>query len=126
MEFDKLSNRVLGSAIKVHRELARDCWSRPMSSAFNPFVLFVSFVVKQFCASARGTSFPSRPFVALTQAAKVSRHQDHRGILVFTLCVLRALGGESFCFARRRDWWNSLRYPLETRRNLKKTKRCRR
>jgi len=139
MEFDKLSNRVLGSAIKVHRELARDCWSRPMSSAFNPSggvvnrtgyytpqVLFVSFVVKQFYASARGTSFPSRPFVALTQAAKVSRHQDHRGILVFTLCVLRALGGESFCFARRRDWWDSLRYPLETRKNLKNTKLCRR
>ena len=66
MEFDKLSNRVLGSAIKVHRELARDCWSRPMSSAFNPSgdvvnrtgyytpqVFFVSFVVKQFCTSAR-------------------------------------------------------------------------
>jgi len=56
-----------------------------MSSAFDPFV---SFVVKPFCTSARGTSFPSRPFVALTQAAKVSRHQDRQGILVFTLCVL--------------------------------------
>ena len=74
---------------------------------------------------ARGTSFSSRQFVALIQAAKVSRHQDRQGILVFTLCVLRALGGESFCSAsglasqpaRRRDWWNSLRYPLETTRN---------
>jgi len=46
-----------------------------MSSAFDPFV---SFVVKPFCTSARGTSFPSRPFVALTQAAKVSRHQVSR------------------------------------------------
>ena len=74
-----------------------------MSSALHLFVLFVSFVsfvVKQFYASARGTSFPSRPFVALTQAAKVSRHQDHRGILVFTLCVLCALSGESFCFSQ--------------------------
>ena len=33
------------------------------------------------------------------------------------LCVLRALSGESFCFARRRDCWNSLRFPLETARN---------
>jgi len=47
MEFDELPNRVLGSAIEVHRELAQDCWSQPMSSAFNPFVLFVSFVVKK-------------------------------------------------------------------------------
>jgi hypothetical protein len=23
-----------------------------------------------------------------------------------------------FCFARRRDWWNSPRYPLKTTRNL--------
>ena len=110
MEFDELSKRVPGN-------WAQDCWSRPMSSAFNSFVLFVSFVVKPFCTSARGTSFSSRPFVAFTQAAKVSRHQDRQGILVFTLCVLRALGGESFCFARRRDWWNSLRYPLETARS---------
>ncbi len=53
-----------------------------MSSAF---VLFVSFVVKQFCAFAKDTSLFSRPFAALTQAlsaapaqagAKVSRHQD--------------------------------------------------
>jgi len=86
-----------------------------MSSAFPLFVLFVSFVVEQFCAPARATSLSSRPFVALTQAAKVSRHQ---GILVFTLCVLRALGGENFCFARRRDRRNSLRYPLETARRL--------
>jgi hypothetical protein len=28
-----------------------------MSIAFDLFVLFVSFVVKQFCTSARGTSF---------------------------------------------------------------------
>ena len=120
MEFDELSKRVTGN-------WAQDCWSRPMSSAFDSFVLFVSFVVKQSCTSARGTSFSSRPFVAVTQAAKVSRHQvsrhkvsryqDRQGILVFTLCVLRALGGESFCCARRRDWRNSLRYPLETARS---------
>ena len=71
MEFDELSNRVI-------ENWAQDCWSRPMSSAF---VLFVSFAwwnesIKQFCASARGTSFSSRPFVALTQGAKMSRHQD--------------------------------------------------
>ncbi len=41
---------------------------RPMSSAFDPFVLFVSFVVKQFCTSARDTSFFSRPLATLTQA----------------------------------------------------------
>ncbi len=41
MEFDELSNRVT-----VNR--AQDCWSRPMSSALELFVLFVSFVVKQF------------------------------------------------------------------------------
>ena len=45
------------------------------ASSSDPFVLFVSFVVKQFCTSARGTSLFSRPFVTLTQAAKVSRHQ---------------------------------------------------
>ena len=33
------------------------------------------------------------------------------------LCVLRALGGESFCLARIKAWWNSLRYPLETARS---------
>ena len=38
MEFDELSNRVTGN-------LAQDCWNRPMSSAFDSFVLFVSFVV---------------------------------------------------------------------------------
>jgi len=42
-----------------------------MSNAFNPFVLFVSFVVKQFCASVRGTSFFYRPLATLAQAAKV-------------------------------------------------------
>jgi len=49
-----------------------------MSNALHIFVLFVSFVVKQFCTSARGTKFFSRPFVALTQTAKVSRHQVSR------------------------------------------------
>ena len=49
-----------------------------MSSALDIFVLFVSFVVKQFCTSARGTSFSSCPFVALTQAVKMSRHQDRQ------------------------------------------------
>jgi hypothetical protein len=53
-----------------------------MSSAFDSFVLFVSFVVKPFCASARSTSFSSRPFVAFTQAAKVSRHQVSRHKIV--------------------------------------------
>jgi len=72
-----------------------------MSSALHLFVLFVSFVVKPFCISVRGTSFSSCPFVALTQAAKVSQHtQDRQGILLFTLCVLRALSGESFCFSQ--------------------------
>ena len=36
---------------------------------------------------ARYDLFLSRPFVALTQAAKVSQHQDCQGTLVFTLCV---------------------------------------
>jgi len=47
-----------------------------------------------------------------------SSRKDRQEILVFTLCVLRALGGESFCFARRRDWWNGLLYPLETTKSL--------
>jgi hypothetical protein len=47
MKFDELLNRVIGN-------WTQDYWSRPMSSALH---LFVSFVVKQFCASARGTSF---------------------------------------------------------------------
>ncbi len=108
MEFDELSKRITGN-------WAQDCWSRPMSSAFDSFV---SFVVKQFCAPARGTNLSSRPFVAFTQALsavpaqagakvsrhQVSRHQDRQGILVFTLCVLRALGGESFCFARLAEY----------------------
>ena len=48
---------------------------------------------------------------------KVSRYQGRQGILVFTLCVLCALGGENFYCARRRDWLSSLRYPLETARS---------
>jgi len=59
MEFDELSKRVIGN-------WAQDCWSRPMSSAFDSFVLFVSFVVKPFCTSARGTSLSSRPLASLT------------------------------------------------------------
>ena len=39
---------------------------------------FVSFVVKQFCTSARCTSFFSRPFVALTQDAAVARACSHQ------------------------------------------------
>jgi hypothetical protein len=39
MEFDELPNQVTGN-------WAQDCWSRPMSSALDLFVLFVSFVVK--------------------------------------------------------------------------------
>jgi hypothetical protein len=39
MESDELSNRVTGN-------WAQDCWSCPMSSALDLFVLFVSFVVK--------------------------------------------------------------------------------
>ena len=35
-----------------------------MSSAFDHFVLFVSFVVKQFCAFAKGASSSSRAFSA--------------------------------------------------------------
>jgi hypothetical protein len=44
-----------------------------MSSALDLFVLFVSFVVKPFCTSARDTSFSSRPFVALTQDTKIAK-----------------------------------------------------
>jgi hypothetical protein len=51
MEFDELANRVISCAIEVH--WGQDYWSRPMNSAFNLFVLFVSFVVKQSCASAK-------------------------------------------------------------------------
>ena len=43
MEFDELSKRI--------GNWGQDYWSRPMSSAFD------TFVVKPFCASARGTSF---------------------------------------------------------------------
>jgi hypothetical protein len=57
MEFYKLSKRVTGN-------WTQDCWSRSMSSAFDPFVLFVSFVVKQFCASARVLSLD--PFSLVT------------------------------------------------------------
>jgi len=57
MEFDELSNRVTGN-------WAQDCWSRPMSSAFALFVLFVSFVVKQSCTFARGTLFRTVSSVA--------------------------------------------------------------
>jgi len=38
-------------------------------------------------SSARVMSLFSRPFVALAQAAKVSRHQDRKGILVVTLRI---------------------------------------
>ena len=54
MEFDKLSNLVTGNRVQNR-------WSRPMSSAF---ALFVSFVVKQFCTSARGTLFRTVPSAA--------------------------------------------------------------
>jgi hypothetical protein len=47
MEFDGLSNRVT-------ENWAQDCWSCPRSSALDPFVLFVSFVVEQSCASRKG------------------------------------------------------------------------
>ena len=80
MEFDELSNRAT-------KNCAQDCWNRPMSSAIDlsggvvnrtgyhaPQVLFVSFVVKQFCASARVISLFSRPFVVLTQAAKIPKN----------------------------------------------------
>jgi hypothetical protein len=49
MKFDDLSNRVT-------ENWARDYWSRFMSSVLDLFVLFVSFVVKQICPSARGIS----------------------------------------------------------------------
>ncbi len=37
--------------LKCTGNWGQDCWSRPISSAFDPFV---SFVVKQSCASTRG------------------------------------------------------------------------
>ena len=46
MEFDELPNRVTGN-------WGQGCWSRLMSSAFDLFVLFVSFVVKQSCTFAK-------------------------------------------------------------------------
>ncbi len=61
MEFDELSKRVIGN-------WAQDCWSRPMNSVFDSFVLFVSFVVKQSCASAR--ALPLHPFSLPTQNDK--------------------------------------------------------
>ncbi|MEA3356064.1 MAG: GxxExxY protein [Candidatus Bipolaricaulota bacterium] len=42
MEFDELSNRVIGCAIEVHRQLGPGL----LESTYEAFVLFVSFVVK--------------------------------------------------------------------------------
>ena len=56
-----------------------------MSSAFDPFVLFVSFVVKQFCTSARSTGFFSRPLATLTQAAKIClRFTEEQVVTILT------------------------------------------
>ena len=42
MEFDVLSNRVLGCALEVHRELGPGL----LKSTYNPCVFFVVFVVR--------------------------------------------------------------------------------
>jgi hypothetical protein len=101
MEFDELSKQVT-------RDWAQDCWSRHMSSAFyrsggvvnrtgyyTPQVLFVSFVVKPLYASARDTSFSSRPPVALTHYA-VSRFRKRYSVT-----------------------YRTFSYPLETARDQK-------
>ena len=85
MEFDELSKQVT-------RDWAQDCWSRHMSNAHN---LFVSFVVKPLYASARDTSFSSRPPVALTHYA-VSRFRKRYSVT-----------------------YRTFSYPLETARDQK-------
>ncbi len=71
-----------------------------MSSAFDPFVLFVSFVVKQFCTSARGISFFSRPFVTLTQATKIAKGYSSTSLLFLVCPALRFSGPVFRCSLR--------------------------
>ncbi len=59
-------------------------YDSPLTTYHSPFSARPSSPLHVF---ARGTSFSSRPFVAFTQAAEVSRHQDRQGIFVFTLRV---------------------------------------
>jgi len=98
---------ILRSDIEVHQESGlhshqpqRDT-SGSSSSLCNAFLCVL-------CSFARGTSFSSCPFVALT--LKPQRYRD-------TKCSAPSAVKASASL-RRRGWWNSLRYPLETTRNL--------
>jgi len=96
MEFDEPANRVIDSQLKCTGDWAQDCRSRPMRSAFDPFVLFASFVVKQFCTFARECfcAFSSLNFVRSlnSSAFRLPRSAFSPRGKLFSLAVLPGKG----------------------------------
>jgi hypothetical protein len=93
----KRTKRLIPLSILVTLKFIRSPVFTPASRKEMPPVLVLPYATLSFAFFVRDTSFSSRPFVALSQAVKVSRHQvsrhkvsryqDRQGILVFTLRV---------------------------------------
>jgi hypothetical protein len=92
-----------------------------MSSALDLFVLFVSFMVKPLCTSARGTSFSSRPFVTLTHYA-VSRFRKRCSVTYRTFSYTLETARSPFSTAclQVQLLFSSI-LPLRTQRSLRQS-----